>query len=205
MFVRPVGVPTPFESVQFVLSDLHHWLQSHCRSQSPEDGHYLEDHIRIFGRDPIRSIWNGEQRRFRNHMLAAVPLIDAVQQQIAPAMERGSYLIHDQFSRDGIFEKSSALIVCRRGFVVVIREAKEGWFFETGYFTHDGTAEYRGYRGAVRKLVDSYTQSRFCPPAPGERIWLSDRKRYRTNIRFGNPRLWGERNGSFEPNRIQEW
>ncbi|VTR99254.1 hypothetical protein [Tuwongella immobilis] len=200
------NVPTaaPFESVCVSMAAIEHWLRGHCADQKPSRGQYRDDHFKVFDESRIQAIWNPDRRTFRNRLIDAVPLIQDLGNLISPAIDHGSYLLHDEYDLNNRFAKHCAVVVCKPGLVAILEQLRTGWNFTTAYFTHNTDSRTRGYRSTVIRLVQTYTNSTNRLPAPTESVWISKTVR-RTNIRFGNSPLWGEHDGHFDPIRIQDW
>jgi hypothetical protein len=188
------GTPMP---VRILPDNLRHFLDRHCRYQNPAERQYRDDFIRVFGEHRILPL---EQPTGD-----PCPFIARSLELIAEAIARGQYVTYDEHTADGKYQHTGAAVLTRPLVEFALRKQVEQWDKVTAYFKHKSDLEAKTFRSAARRFLDFYTDGSLRVPEATFRVWVLNRTRYRTNIRFGDPKAWGEDAGRFDLNRLPPW
>lgn len=190
----PLSAPSP---VRILQDSLRHFFNRHCRYQDPDERQFRDDFIRVFGEHRILPL---EQPTGDPG-----PFIARSLELIAEAMTREQYVTYDEYTADEIYQHTGAAVLTRPGVEFALRKHPDQWVMVTAYFKHKSDTEVKTFRSAARRFLDFYTVGTLRLPDPTSRVWVCSRARYRTNIRFGCPAVWGEDGGQFDLNRIPPW
>ncbi len=192
----PPPPPTP-SPVRVEQTGLRHFFDHHCRDQNPAERQYRDDFIRVFGEHRILPLGDaaGDTR----------PFITRGLELIAEAIARGQYVSYDEHTADGKYQHTGAAVLTRPLVEFALRKRSAQWDMVTAYFKHKSDLDVKTFRSAVRRLLDFYTDGSLRLPDPSSRVWVCNRARYRTNIRFGDPKAWAEDGGEFDLNRLPPW
>lgn len=194
----PTPPPTP-SPVRIGSDGLNHFLGRHCRYQDPAERQYRDDFLRVFGEHRILPL---EQSTGDPN-----PFIARSLELIAEAITRGQYVTYDEHTADGKYQHTGAAVLTLPLVEFALRQQPAQWDMVTAYFKHKSDLEPKTFRSAARRFLDFYTDGTLRLPGPTSRVWVRNRKGecYRTNIRFGDPKAWGEDGGRFDLTRLPPW
>jgi DNA-binding transcriptional LysR family regulator len=179
--------------------NLPHFLARHCQYQNPAEHQYRDDFLRVFGEDRIHPL---EQPAGDPN-----PFIARSLELIAEAVTRGQYVTCDEHTAGGTYQHTGAAVLTRPGVEFVLRHRPDHWNMVSAFFTHKSDLGLKTFRDAVRQMLYFYTDRSLRLPNPTFRVWANHHTgpRYRTNIRFGDPKAWGEDDGRFDLNCLPPW
>ena len=190
------SAPTPCP-VRIIPVNLRHFLARHCQYQNPDERQYRDDFLRVFGEHRILPL---EQPGG-----TPGPFIARSLELIAEAITRGQYVTYDEHTAGGDFLHTGAAVLTRSLVEYALRKQTVQWDLVTAYFKHKSDLEAKTFRSAVTPFLDFWTDGSWELPTPTFRTRTINGSRYRTNIRFGDPKAWGEDGGQFDLNRLPPW